>query len=101
MTPHKVGEIEIIKYRWNWRDCEKCDLPARYCLTYLLRDSRHNPSSSGYRKDDISWCADESLYACQKHERDVERETPDEMSFCSSFQLKRFKHMGFYKTVIK
>lgn len=94
----KVGDIEIVKYVWLWRECEECGNPARFKLTFLYQNARSNPASRGYRKDDVSWCQDAERFACGKHENKIWNDPPqDNMSKCSSFPLKNFQHMGFYK----
>jgi hypothetical protein len=98
MVNHKVGEIETIKYRWNWHECQVCGMPASWEVNYLAKDGRRNPASSAYGKDDCSWCKDATGYACRKHQTEVERDYPEGMSWASSFSLKSFKHLGFYKT---
>ena len=101
----KVGEVEIRKYKWLWRDCELCDRPASWRVTFLddgYAGCRRNPSSSAYGKDDCSWCSDYEVYACKTHMREVERLNPlPNHNHCASFPLKKFKNMGFYKTLIK
>lgn len=101
----KVGQIETKSFKWYWRDCELCDRPASWRITFLDDGSngcRRNPSSSAYGKDDCSWCSDYELFACKKHRADIERWEPKpNHNRCSSFPLKNFKHMGFYKKEIK
>lgn len=97
MRLHKVGDIEVIKYKWVWHDCQVCGMPAQHRIAYLLPNYRSNPASSAYLHDDCSWCSDAEAWACSKHRREVERNAPDSMSWCSSFQLTNFQHMGWYK----
>ncbi len=99
MSEHrKVGDKEMVEYVWRWHGCQECETPARYKIGYLLDNARSNPSSSGYRKDDISWCSDDASFACEKHKRQVENDAPVGHGWASTFKLsRRFKHMGFYK----
>lgn len=51
-------------------------------------------ASSGYRKDDISWCQDFAAFACDEHEKQVERNSPEDMEYCATFTNGvRFAHM--------
>lgn len=94
---HHVGDIETVRYRWLWRDCEECDRPAKFRITFLRANSRRNPASRGYGKDDISWCSDAERFACRTHKDHVLFNPPEGMFWCSSFLLVRFQHMGWYK----
>lgn len=97
----RVGDIEVIKYRIRWRECAICGIPASFRITYLLDHCRSNPGSSAYGRDDCSWCSDAENFACRRHKQEVRRDSPRGMSECSTFPLTKFKHMGFYKTVIQ
>ncbi len=92
----KVGEIIIERKRVAWHECQVCGMPASWRIAYLVHNGRSNPASRAYGRDDCSWCSDAETYACKKHQKEVERDAPDEMSWCASFPLKNFKHMGFY-----
>ena len=95
---HRVGDTETLTYQWLWRDCEECDRPAKYRITFLFANSRRNPTSKGYGKDDISWCSDAERFACRIHENVVRMNPPEPgMSWCSSFPLVKFQHLGWYK----
>lgn len=93
---HKVGELETVIYRWQWRECAECGLPAKYRLSYLLPNARINPASSGYRGDNISWCSDHEEFACKKHKSRMENDI-EGYRWCATFPLKKYQHMGFYK----
>jgi len=104
MTPalHHVNDIETVTYRWLWRDCDECDRPAKFRITFLFANSRRNPASKGYGKDDISWCADAERFACGLHEYVVSRRSQENgLSWCSSFPLVRYQHMGWYRKQVK
>jgi len=92
----KVGEVLTEHKKIKWHECQVCGMPAYYRITYLASNCRANPASSAYGKDDCSWCSDADGYACKKHEREVSQDAPMGMSWCSTFPLKSFKHMGFY-----
>lgn len=94
---HKVGDIEVVKYRWYWRECRECEKPAIFRVSYLFENARSNPASAGYRKDDISWCSDEDDYACRSCVKKLERNPPNGMDWCATFTLSKFQHMGWYK----
>ncbi len=93
----KVGDRETITYEWRWHECQECGYPASWRLTFLHDNARNNPASSAYRHDDCSWCSDEETFACRKHYDLLRHNPPDNMTWCASFPLTRFKHMGFYK----
>lgn len=74
--------------------CEECGEDATRRITFLLEDARRNPASSGYRRDDCSWCSDSASFACDEHERKVKQAPPDGMSWCATFQCNdTFAHM--------
>lgn len=91
----KVGEVVTKTYRRAWRECVKCERPAKYRISYLLPNARSNPASSGYGGNDISWCSDHEEFACERHKHRMESSVSG-YEWCSTFPLKRFKHMGFY-----
>ena len=94
----KVGDIETTTYKWQWRECEVCGLPAYFRLAYLVDgNSRANPASSAYGRDDCSWCSDAEAFSCRKHEPQVRQSPPNGMKWSSTFTLKGYKSMGFYK----
>ncbi len=100
MRLHTVGERETITYRWLWRECSWCEKPAKFRLSYLLPNARSNPASSGYGGDNISWCEDHEEFACKEHER-TKKHSVDSYKWCSSFPLKRYQYMGFYRKEIE
>ena len=91
----KVGDIKTESFIRCWRECQLCELPARYRHSFLLPNSRSNPESRGYGKDDISWCSDDEMFACEEHKRDVEN-CHNTMEWAGTYTLSNFKHMGFY-----
>jgi hypothetical protein len=97
----KVGQIITTKYKVQWHECEICGMPAQHRLTFLMPNCRTNPASSAYRHDDCSWCSDYETYACHKHERELTWSNPNGMSWCASYPLAKYKHMGFYKMEVK
>jgi len=92
----KVGDIRITKQIRRWHECQECGLPAKYRISFLLDGFRHNPASSGYGRDDCSWCSDLEVFACTKHKRELEIAPNGYHYGCTTFTLKRMKHMGFY-----
>jgi len=82
-------------YRRVWQECGVCGEEATHRLTHLLNRARSNPLSNAYGKDDCSWCSDEERFACADHKSDVERYPPDGHGWCATFELSRFKHMGW------
>ena len=85
------------------RVCEICGAPATYRLTFLLPNARSNPASSGYGKDDISWCKDGEAFVCDKHNNSERNKIANElgMKWCASFPFNdRWKHLFlFWETV--
>ena len=93
----KLGDRRTITEVCVEQECEECRDPAMYEHTYLFSNSRNNPASSGYGKDDISWCQDAKKYACEEHKEKVRRDTPDDMNWCSTFtRNERFEHLFLY-----
>ena len=91
------GETKTINYICAKRECELCEKPAEYKISYLLENARSNPASSGYRGDDISWCSDEVKYACAEHKDKVaHQEEPQGMTWASTFTGEKYPHMLLY-----
>lgn len=85
----REGTRRIITQEYIRHECELCGEPATKRHSYLLPDARRNPASSGYGKDDISWCADDEAFTCDGC-RDPAR---DGMAWCGAFSGERFHHM--------
>lgn len=99
MTEKLKGEGEITIVQKVRRTCEECGEPAVKRATFLLLNARTNPKSSGYRKDDISWCSDDEIFYCL----DCYTTTPpdDDYSWCSTFEVSdRFAHMFLKKETV-
>ena len=92
----RVGQIETIVRVAKWHECEECDWPARYRLTFLLSGVRGNPASSAYGRDDCSRCSDLDLYACGQHHRGLRDNPPSGYVWCAEITLKAHRSMGFY-----
>lgn len=91
------GETQTVYRKRLRHECEVCGELAHVRHTFLLLDARRNPASSGYRRDDLSFCSDESLYSCHEHAREVERMAPDGMRWSASmYATERFAHMFLY-----
>lgn len=74
--------------------CDRCAANATKKITFIKENARHNPASRGYGRDDISWCADDEAFACDEHNKDVERDPPSGMEYCATFTNgTRFAHM--------
>lgn len=99
----KLGEMRTTQEVCKERECQECGESATKKLTFLLEGSRQNPQSSAYGKDDCSWCEDGCAFSCDAHERNVERDPPRGMAWCSTFGKERFEHMFLYweKTELK
>lgn len=92
----KEGEVVLIRKTCVRRECQECENLATKKLTWLLDNSRRNPASSGYGKDDISWCEDESAFGCEDHAESIWRNPPSGMDICSMFSYDRMPHMFLY-----
>ena len=93
----KLGDMVIVLKEVVGRECQNCGEVATKKINFLYEDSRRNPASSGYGKDDISWCSDEEAFSCAKCENEIRRDPPRDMSYCSTFTRgERFEHMFLY-----
>jgi len=97
-TKRKVGDTVTMTYRWEWRECEYCHLPAKYRVTFLLPNCRTNPISSAYHHDDCTWCADEAVYTCEAHK---DHASVAGHKRCSIFPLARYQHWGWLKVKVE
>ena len=88
------GKVEIIERTRCRHECTECGEPADFRHSHLLDGARRNPASSAYRRDDCYWCSDAETYSCAKHESN--RNSPDGHSWCSTFALLKYPHMGLY-----
>ncbi len=96
----RCGDTQLIKRVLCWHECELCERPAKYQITYLLSGARSDPRSSAYGRDDCSYCSDARAYACEAHKDEVRRNPPEGHRWCAMFPLKSRLHIGFYwKTV--
>lgn len=100
MSNLHVGEKRTFTEIASWHECEVCRLPAAYRLTFILRGGRQNPASTAYNRDDCGWCSDLDKYACRKHQMQL-WVWHGAYESCASFQLKHFRHMGFYWRRVK
>ena len=97
-----IGQTRTIKQIHKRLECEFCEEPATYKLTFLLPNARGNPASKAYGRDDCSWCSDKNVFVCNEHEKDrfkIAREIG--MGWCAAFPYERFKHMFEYWKDIK
>ncbi len=90
---YEDGKIRVSLERCDRQECQVCGEPATRRVSYLLERARSNPDSSAYCKDDCSWCSDADAYACEKHTREVERDAPEGMEWCSTFDGAKMPHM--------
>lgn len=85
----KEGDFQLIKKVWTRQACYECGESATKKHTYLLENCRNNRASSAYGRDDCSWCADDQVFACDLHEKQVEQSyKPDGMTWCATFKWK-------------
>ena len=97
----KVGETKTTKQITRWRECEDCDRPAKYRLTFLLEHFRSNPASKAYGGDDCSWVSDLDIFSCERCKHTLSQSPHGYAPGCGVFPLKKFKHMGFYWEEVK
>lgn len=76
---------KIVTYQEQEQCCEECGEIATHCLTFLYEGGRSNPASSAYGKDDCTWCADETIFACDSHADKIRWHPPENMKWCSDF----------------
>ena len=96
------GEGERVVMIRTRRNCDVCGELAAYRQSFLLRNSRGNPASSGFGGDDISWCSDADAYFCEEHKKDGWRSNYMEgYEPCSQFSLDKFPHMGLFLKEVK
>ncbi len=97
-----IEQTRTIKQIHKRLECEFCEEPATYELTFLLPNARGNPASKAYRHDDCSWCSDRNVFVCNEHEKDKWKIASElEMKWCSSFSYERFKHIFEYWEEVK
>jgi hypothetical protein len=88
--PPRAPEQKIIIKTKGERECDECAEPATRRCTFLMPHYRSNPASSGYGKDDCSYCSDAEVFVCDT----CKPETPSGMcSEYSTFYKKRFPHL--------
>ena len=92
----RVGQTETNTKVARWHECEECERPAKYRLTFLLSGARRNPASSAYGRDDCSHCSDLDMYACGQHSRTNRDNPPSGYVWCAEITLKAHRSMGFY-----
>jgi len=93
----KEGDVRIVTQKFCRHECETCGEPATKEHTYLMPNARNNPASSGYGKDDISWCSDFKLFSCDDcSEKNREENVPDGYRWVATFSFERFEHLFFF-----
>jgi len=86
------GTRRVIEQVYTRHECECCGEPATKRHSFLLENARNNPASFGYRKDDISWCADDEAFTCDE----CKKPTRDGMECCATFPGDSFPHMTHF-----
>ena len=93
----KEGDIKVVVKTNTRVKCEFCRKPADEKHTYLLPNARSNPKSSGYKKDDLSWCSDKKVFTCDNCRVENFRGSHPVLNgyeICSTFGVgERFAHM--------
>ncbi len=88
------GEFQLVRRVRERVGCDECGEVADRRHSYLLHNSRSNRASSGYGKDDISWCSDLELFSCETCRKKwsyARPPAPDGYSESSTFSLRDFK----------
>lgn len=88
------GDVQYVKRTRCRRDCDVCGEPADYKRGLSLINARNNPASSGYGKDDISWCTDGEKYLCEAHK--MEFLAPTGYTNAGLWTLSTYPHLGLY-----
>lgn len=92
-TSLEVLQAFVHAYRDLPHICDECGAEATKRLSYLYDNARSNRASSGYGRDDISWCSDAEKFACDRHNEQMRNDPPEGMSWCAEFFKERFPHM--------
>lgn len=94
------GETKTILKTRVRRACDLCNKPATYRISFMLKNFRSNPASSGYHRDDCTWCSDEDRYSCDEHKKKVEQTYTFKLDagyqWGGTWSLARSPHMGLY-----
>jgi hypothetical protein len=85
----RIGDVRTIVQKYVGHECEICGEPATKRLAFLFENARRNPQSTGYGKDDISWCSDDEAFVCSN----CPEPKRDGMVWAASFERERFSHM--------
>ena len=85
----EIGDLKTVSYEYQQRECCVCGEPAMHRMTFLYENPRRNPASSGYGKDDVSYCSDAEEFACEEHPDEVRANPPQGMIWCSGFHVKK------------
>ena len=91
--PNREGDVRTVVEKCIRRECSNCLELATYRVGFIMENARSNPASSGYRKDDISWCSDAAAWACEACKSIIEHAPPNGMEWCATFSGDRFPHM--------
>lgn len=92
------GDVKFVKKTHVRHNCDGCGEVATKRYTFLLENARRNPQSAAYGRDDCTWLSDYELFGCEEcGERSrFHALAPEGLSWCATFDLERFPHMGLY-----
>lgn len=96
------GDTVIIRRVRTRQACENCSEPATIKLCFLYESYRSNPNSSGYRRDDCTWCSDLDVFVCDSAECRRALNNPNTYSHerfsrdTTEFNVKNSPHMFLY-----
>lgn len=86
------GDTTVLVRTKVRHECEVCGEPATQRHSFMMPNYRSNPASSGYRKDDCSWCSDHDAYTCDEHKARDLTDVPEGYSWGGTWG-KAFPHM--------
>ena len=78
-------EIKYVRKERVPKKCENCGEPAQKEHTFLLSSARTNPQSSGFRRDDLTFCRDAHTFSCGESECERELRFQDGYDWCATF----------------
>lgn len=66
----KLGQTKLIRKTVVRIQCDRCEEVATNQIWFCYENGRSNPMSSMYRRDDCSYCSDETWNLCDKCHND-------------------------------
>lgn len=66
----KLGQTKLIRKTVVRIQCDRCEEVATNQIWFCYENGRNNPASSMYRRDDCTYCSDETWSLCDKCHHD-------------------------------